>query len=222
MTDTLIPHGVMLDIETLDTRASSVVLSVAAMRFQLWESGPILLPDMLWTPSLRQQFAAGRTASDTTVKWWGAQPEAAKKHWVNPETEIMPVAKMLAGIKGFCNSDFGPIPVWANGAVFDVGIIESLCAAFGEPIPWEYYVVRDARTIYWDLKQLRHRESNLTWNNAHTTAHHPTHDCITQIWKLWERKPEFDRPAALPSPVAEHVPAAYTQPASEATADTGE
>jgi hypothetical protein len=188
------PHGVMIDIETLDTKSSAVVLSVAAVTFEIWENGPVIRDDKLWIPSLREQLAAGRTVSERTVKWWGDQPRAAKDHWNCPQQPIIPVYRMLGdiavgGLAGFIGEN---VPVWANGAVFDIGILESLCNMFGCDVPWKYNMVRDARTIYRDLRKLRERTSSPRWNNVFSTVHHPAHDCVNQIWGLWEHKPLFD------------------------------
>lgn len=222
-----VPHGIMIDIETLDTRASAVVLSVAALKFQLFEDGVVLLGDQLWTPRLREQLAAGRTTSDKTIKWWGDQPQEARDHWANPQTSVVHVYQMLDQLKTFCGSD---IPVWANGAVFDVGILESLCAQFGCDIPWRYNMVRDARTIYHDLRQRRDRHESPNWKDGLFVAHDPVHDCVNQTWRLWEHRVELDKRPASPTLVEQAVAAApidYTghpwPPAGEpASSDTGE
>jgi exodeoxyribonuclease VIII len=61
--------------------------------------------------------------------------------------------------------------IWANGPTYDMNIIEHAYKSYGKPLPWQFYVVRDARTIYslWpDLPRP-------------PTSHHALEDCRRQI-----------------------------------------
>jgi hypothetical protein len=114
------------------------------------------------------------------LKFWHDQPDEAKAHWANanPTTHL---SDALVGLNGMV----GETDVWANGVCFDIGNIESLCRQQSTPIPWRYNSVRDARTIYRELPQLRERPTNLNLGPSHD----PLTDCITQIWGLWEHLP---------------------------------
>ena len=65
----------MIDIETLDTRPNSVVLSVGAVKFDPYaEIEPHT--KTLWRPGVDDQLAQGRTMSNTTLEWWAKQDQA--------------------------------------------------------------------------------------------------------------------------------------------------
>jgi hypothetical protein len=38
--------------------------------------------------------------------------------------------------------------IWANGITFDIGILENAYAEHKQAVPWKYYKVMDARTIF--------------------------------------------------------------------------
>src|SRR6516164_24834 len=78
---------VMVDIETLGVGNDAVVLSIAAVGFDIVQhpEGDVSMqvgPGRVWYPSLRQQFAMGRTVSAGTLEWWGRDEMAqAKADW---------------------------------------------------------------------------------------------------------------------------------------------
>jgi hypothetical protein len=60
---------------------------------------------------------------------------------------------------------------WANGPTFDANILEHAYKSYNMPIPWQFYVVRDARTVYSLCPQL----------NKYPASHHALEDCRRQI-----------------------------------------
>ena len=174
---------VMLDLETLGLKNNAVVLSFAAVGFQLYEEKPEIQKRQTWILNLRSQFAKGRTTSDTTLSWWGNQTKAARAHWELGTPMSVELALQQLG-------DFFPMNqehiVWANGIVFDIGIIESLYHDFDVPVPWGYRAPRDMRTLCRALSDSRVRPPSA----KEVIAHHPEDDCVHQIWTLWEHWPK--------------------------------
>ena len=65
--------------------------------------------------------------------------------------------------------------IWANGICFDMNILEHAFKEHGIPLPWKFWSVRDARTVYalWpDLPQPK------------SASHHALDDCKRQIKML--------------------------------------
>lgn len=169
------PHHTMLDIETLSTRPDAVVLSIGAVRFQLSPAfiEPLFCEKMIVLPSLRAQFALGRHSDPNTVAWWARLPSSARAHWIQyPEVCLEESRKLL--------NEFvqGSETIWAHGTDFDIGVLRTL---FEVP-PWKYNAVRDARTIYRNVKKVRSMPSDIKF-----IEHDPADDCVHQIWRLWER-----------------------------------
>lgn len=176
------PKDVMLDIETLATDSNALVLSIAAVRFDCSaeNTGPWIGYDsnqFFEVPQLLEQILMGRSVDPATQKFWAEQPSAAQAHWAEPILSS-PVREVLTDLGAFVE---GASRIWANGAVFDFGILESLYRQVGLKVPWKYNVVRDARTFY-DTSE-RCRTSDLV---SEGVAHNPLYDCRTQIVRLWE------------------------------------
>src|SRR6266550_1515877 len=203
---------VMIDIETLGVKNDAVVLSIAALGFKFCgidEVGPraswIAPEGYVWYPSLREQFARGRSVSEGTLEWWqrdelaGARADWAYLDGVKCEEMIESVYQSLAQVVE--NAD----EVWADGIVFDIGILESLFSPL--PPPWKSYnVARDLRTV----------RNLLPVKRFHTGpplvgfAHDPLYDCKHQIetlWSLWPEEPKENaklfRPELFERAVAE-------------------
>ena len=71
-------HG-MIDLETLDTLPSCTVLSLGAVKFDpLNDSEPH--SELYLKIDIDEQDRLGRTASDSTIEWWGKQdPKATEE-----------------------------------------------------------------------------------------------------------------------------------------------
>lgn len=121
---------VMLDIETLDVKASAVVLAIGAVKF---EPGKLVdEPPFYSLLDVDSQIAAGRTVDYGTLCWW-MQPETApaREHLFqmsHVRTGLPSVKNTLTALKRFCENADG---VWGNGASFDNVIITNLAQQFG-------------------------------------------------------------------------------------------
>ena len=38
--------------------------------------------------------------------------------------------------------------IWAQGPVFDIVMLENLYRQLGKPVPWNYWQIRDSRTLF--------------------------------------------------------------------------
>lgn len=175
---------VMVDIETLALDADALVLSIGVIPFDcVGKDGPWFGESFLAVPNLTEQIMMGRTIETSTQTWWGdPEREAASLHWRAPPKQLT-VRSALAELSGFIREAEAP-RVWANGAVFDIGILNSLYAQCGMKVPWKYNAVRDARTLYDVLP--KHPDRN--WCNPEKDGplHHPVVDCRVQIIRMWE------------------------------------
>lgn len=138
------PKHLMIDLETLDTRPSSVVLSIGAIAFDP-ESGWVdTTGGMEVYLKLEEQFEAGRTISESTFLWWFGQSDLARNAVVRARR--VGVEAGLDELQDYC-SRMNIQYVWSNGAAFDVVIMEHLMNY--TKMPWKFYKVMDMRTIMW-------------------------------------------------------------------------
>jgi 3' exoribonuclease, RNase T-like len=176
---------VMVDIETLGLASNAVVLSFAAVKFKLYDEKPMIDKRHTWVLNLRSQFGKGRTTTYSTLEFWRDQPAAARAHWELGDPMSVELALQQFG-------DLFPREeehlIWANGIIFDIGILESLHRDFNVDVPWRYNAPRDMRTIIRTLSDTRKRPPSAELG----IAHHPEDDCVHQIWSLWEHWPKGD------------------------------
>jgi len=136
----------MVDIETLGTKPGAVVLTVGAVAFNR-ESGDEVAS--FYRPiSLRSSRDARLSMDANTVLWWFKQGQAAQKAaFLSPDAH--PLQKVAADFSTwFMKHRTRENAVWAQGMDFDFPIWSRAMAAVGERPPWEFWSVRDTRTIY--------------------------------------------------------------------------
>ena len=133
----------MIDLETLDTKPSCQILSLGAVKFNALTSDEPH-SELYIKPDIDQQDSAGRTASDSTIEWWSKQdPKAMEEAFdqtgaVSVEEALRQVSKWSVG----CDT------IWGQGYGFDLTIMEDMYRMLGVPIPWQFWQIKDARTLF--------------------------------------------------------------------------
>jgi hypothetical protein len=161
---------VMIDLETLATTSDAAVLSIGAVKFDPF--GDELNNNNMDSFYLRVDLDScdrlGLTVSDSTIEWWSKQSPEAQEEAFNPENRVDVVDAMNQLYK-FC---WGCKRVWSNGSGFDIVILETIFRKIEKAYPWQYWSVRDCRTIYdlgIDAKRppvLKHHALEDAWNQA--------------------------------------------------------
>ena len=133
----------MLDLETLSTRPNAVILTLGAVKFNpftLEDPGPGLYV----RPDVDEQIAQGRDVQDETVNWWMNQAEDVREEALGTDGRIS-VEDMYRQLNRFL---VGANSIWAQGPLFDFAILENLYRQYGWPTPWQYWQIRDSRTLF--------------------------------------------------------------------------
>src|SRR4051812_7363655 len=125
---------ISFDLETLDTKASAVILSIGAVIFDednLYESIKLNL-------SIEEQLRWGRTiGASTLLFWFGQSGEARLAATINPVPLMRGLALFQSFLPGY------KTPLWANGQDFDLGILGNLYDTISVKRPWDYNMGRD-------------------------------------------------------------------------------
>lgn len=138
----------MIDLETLDTTSSAIVLSIGVVAFN--RRNPLTPFDTFYAGfGVREcrddQKAKGRTMNKDTIAWWNKQPPDAQR--VLRERTVESVKDALDQFVAFINkSGIEPV-VWGNGAGFDLVIMTSILKDYGLPVPWKFWNERCFRTM---------------------------------------------------------------------------
>lgn len=143
----------MLDIETLDTVKTSVVLSIGLVLFKLSPQNKIneLFHSSFYTElDCEEQELIGRTKSESTMAFWKRQKPGLEqfkyaypisdKITVNNKdclTRLHQILKKLPKNGG----------LWAKGYDFDLEIISNLFGDYGLTTPWQFHQKRCYRTM---------------------------------------------------------------------------
>lgn len=130
--------NVMIDIETLGTRSTSVILSLAAVEFDATCVRGIFHKRIDIDSCLRQ----GLSVDGRTIQWWMDQSDDARQLFQQAGEPLHEVLQDFCGAR-----DWRHTAVWCNGASFDFPILENALHACGLQVPWAYYNTRDYRTL---------------------------------------------------------------------------
>lgn len=135
-------HGT-IDLETIDTRPSATVLSLGAVKFNpLGDSEPH--SELYLKISIDEQDALGRTASDSTIEWWSKQDPKIMEEAFDQDDAVS-VGEALRQISKWV---VGVDTLWGQGYGFDYTILEDMFRCAARPIPWNFWIIRDSRTLF--------------------------------------------------------------------------
>jgi len=173
----------MIDLETLDTSPTAVVLSLGAVAFDPYgEVNSWTFPFYVeFTNFLEQQTGVGRTISPSTVLWWMGQNAAAREVFKPKETSDVRCSP-LWGLNAF-NDYLKPLDikrVWARDPDFDIVILRSLYQTNAPDLafPFSYSAGRSVRTVEgMPFAPLRDKPP---------VAHNALEDAINQAYSVQE------------------------------------
>lgn len=163
--------NVMIDLETLGTRAGCVILSIGAA----WFDEKDIIHRHHVIISTASCLDAGLRTEDGTIKWWDGQTEEARRTVVVAASpDATPLGRALYKLADRMFTDPKGILVWGNGADFDLPILSAAYVAcgFGGP-PWKPYNGRCYRT----LKNLR---PDIVAPKREGVAHNALDDAVFQ------------------------------------------
>lgn len=162
----------MIDKETLDTAPSTVILTIGVVLFD--PKGMGIIDKLELRPEIDEQTDVyGRTISDATMEWWAKQSPDAIEEAMGDRDRIS-YRECMEKLYKFCwNRD----KVWSNGAGFDVVVAESAFRELGMEIPWQFWNIRDCRTIY-DLAGVSLKDSKYGTRTTHKAVEDAEHQAI--------------------------------------------
>ena len=134
----------MLDLETLSTRPWSVVLTLGAIKFSPWSDDVDQDQGLYLKPDVDEQLTMDRHVQDETVAWWGTQTEEVREEALGTDGRIS-VNDTLDQLNRFL---VGVDNIWCQGSAFDIVILEDLYRQVGRPTPWQFWQIRDSRTLF--------------------------------------------------------------------------
>jgi exodeoxyribonuclease VIII len=121
---------------------NAVVLSLGAVHFNPYGNG---YGDKLYFRiNIDDQDALGREVDPNTITWWSQQDPVVMEEAFSPDNRI----SLVDAIDQFHKFAWGCDAFWAHGSIFDIVIIENIYKQLGKPVPWQYWQIRDTRTLF--------------------------------------------------------------------------
>ena len=133
----------MIDLETLSTNPNAVILTVGGVKFNPYNSAEPAQP-MYFRVDVDSQTAMGRHVMDDTLNWWATQPKEIAEEALGDDNRIS-LEEMVRTINRFA---VGVDVFWCQGPLFDYAILQNLYTQLGHPQPWQYWQIRDSRTLF--------------------------------------------------------------------------
>lgn len=162
--------NVMVDIETLGTKSNSVIISIAAVAFDI--NTAEVGPNFYSTVCIQSCIDRGFDVTGSTIIWWLGQGDKAQKAI---SIESTPIDKVIRYLCDYFEDLPDDVKVWGNSARFDLGIIENAFIKCNKKIPWDYYNERDVRTLVSLCPEIK---KEMVFDGP---KHHALYDCLHQI-----------------------------------------
>jgi len=167
----------MIDIETLDTSPSSVVLSVGGVKFnpfsteEPWDK-------VHWRLDIETQLGMGRTTSESTLEWWSKQDQAIQDDAFSEDNRV----DLHEFIKDLNKWVTGADEIWCQGPQFDMVILEDLFKQLDHHKNWQFWQIRDSRTLFKMLPEDPRKDVQEDAHNAMADAYWQA-KCVQQAYK---------------------------------------
>ena len=134
----------MLDIETLGTRPECVILTLGAVKFNPFDIDVEPGPGLYMRIDVDEQLALGREVQEETLQWWMNQAEDVREEALG-ESDRVSLDTMYKDLNRFL---VGAKNIWCQGPAFDMVILENIYRQCGWPTPWQFWQIRDSRTLF--------------------------------------------------------------------------
>ncbi|MCX8574564.1 MULTISPECIES: 3'-5' exonuclease [unclassified Gilliamella] len=182
-------NTVIIDIETLDTAPTAVILSIGAFSFNKFnlKETMISINHMLrsseqnknqsfyYNLHLLPQILRGRSISAETIDFWKNNDYSPFiGHSWDPRQALINLSKYLND--KLSNND--DVHLYFRGTSFDEAILVNAYKSLDLEVPWKFYNVRDIRTYIDALTNSNKGYIKDFKTNFNFTKHHALHDVL--------------------------------------------
>jgi len=173
----LATHG-MIDLETLGVEPDSVIITLGAIKFNPFsddepDKGLYLRGDIE-----EQSEKYNRTIDNNTLEWWSKQPQKIQDEAFGDHDRVT-VTEMLRQLNKWC---VGLDYIWCQGPTFDFVMLQHLYKSAETPVPWNYWQIRDSRTLFKMMPQDPRKAIQEQLHNALADCYYQA-KCVQQSYK---------------------------------------
>ena len=161
---------VMIDLETTSTKTNAAILTMAAFVFDPFSNTLPKESDGFYCRiDLDSCMNIGMDIDEGTMQWWSKQSEEAIADAFSEENRIS-ISEAIVTFNKFAKNC---THFWANSPNFDMAILEYAAAKCNVGVCWQYYQLRDVRTI-----------NSLVTLEKPKTAHDALEDTLNQVFLI--------------------------------------
>ncbi len=170
-------HG-MIDLETLGVEPDSVIMTLGAIKFNPFTDDEPHTPLYLKCDVEEQSEKLNRTIDDNTLAWWSRQPKDIQEEAFGDHNRVA-MDQLSKQLNKWCN---GLDYIWCQGPTFDFVILQDLYKNIGKPVPWNYWQIRDSRTLFSMMDQDPRKEIQEELHNALADCYYQA-KCVQKSYK---------------------------------------
>lgn len=167
----------MIDLETLGVDPHSVILTLGAIKFNPY-SDDEPHSELYLKLDTEEQELLGREIDDNTLAWWANQSDSVQNEALS-EGDRKSVRDVLEEINRFC---VGLDYLWCQGPLFDYAMLQNLYRQAGKPCPWNFWQIRDSRTLFAMMPQDPRKQIQEELHNALADSYYQA-KCVQQTYK---------------------------------------
>jgi exodeoxyribonuclease VIII len=144
-------RDVMIDLETMGTRAGCAILSIGAVAFGREGIGAEFYE------VVNLASCEGLFVDEGTAAWWAKQSKEAREvlRLSSLKRRSLPLPKALGKFREYVRGVSVDSRAWGNGADFDLPILAAAYASIGEDAPWPPFNGRCYRTLKGLAREVR-------------------------------------------------------------------
>ena len=190
----------MIDLETLATDPHCTVLTVGGVKFNP-DNNSEPHSEFYFHLDIDEQDSLGRTTTEDTIAWWAKQDPKVREEAFREEDRV--------GLKHFLDQltkwMVGVDVLWGHGYGFDVTILEDLYRQMATPIPWNFWQVRDGRTLISILPRDPRKDMQTDLHNALADSYYQAKAIQVAYSKLYANINNTTGLSVNPSNSAAHI-----------------
>jgi exodeoxyribonuclease VIII len=121
-----------------------VILTIGAVKFDPFGDTVDVDNGLYYRVNVDEQLALGRHIQEETIQWWGNQDAEVREEALGEHNRVS-LEDMTRGLNRFL---VGVENIWCQGPAFDIVILENLYRQLVKPTPWQFWQIRDSRTLF--------------------------------------------------------------------------
>ena len=125
-----------------------------------------------------QSETLGRSIDDNTLAWWSKQNKQIQDEAFGDHDRVN-IDELTKQLNKWC---VGLDYVWCQGPTFDFVILQDLYKNIGKPVPWNYWQIRDSRTLFSMMPQDPRKAVQEQLHNALADCYYQA-KCVQQSYK---------------------------------------